>query len=96
MTLVEAIVIPHNPIGEDGQADVWLRGDINKLEVFKLEHRDTSNTETIILRSDYRPGLIRINNQNLPSQVPIIMQVQVTTEESIKHHDWPHGGVYFK
>jgi hypothetical protein len=96
MTLVEAIVIPKQPPGQDGVADVWLRGDINALEEFRLIHKDTSITETEIKRSEYSPGLIRFNNQNLPSQIPVIMQVEVTTKDSIKHHDWPHGGVYFR
>ena len=96
MPLVDATVIPKQPLGQDGLADVWLRGNINKLEIFKIEYRGTSDTETVIEKSKYAPGLIRINTDHLPLGTSIELKVEVTSQDSIKHHDWPEGGVYFR
>jgi hypothetical protein len=96
MPLVEATVVPKQPWGQDGEADVWIRGDENVLMVLRVEHRPTSTDQNIIQKSVYAPGLIRINTDTLPTKPTLEIEVEVTTENEIRHQDWPQGGVYFK
>jgi hypothetical protein len=96
MALCDATVVPKQPWGQDGLADVWIRGDENVLKVLRVEHRGTTHDENTIQKSTYAPGLIRINTDNLPATPIVELQIEVTTENQISHHDWPQGGVYFK
>jgi hypothetical protein len=96
MPLVRATVVPKQPWGKDGEADVWIRGNENILMVLKVEHRGTSERPNTIERSKYKQGLIRINTDNLPTEPILETEIEVTTEKEISHMDWPQGGVYFK
>ena len=96
MALCDATVVPRQPFGQDGLADVWIRGNENILQVLKIEHRGTSTSPTIIDKGTYQPGIIRINTNNLPTGPLVELQVEVTTKNEIRHQDWPQGGVYFK
>lgn len=96
MPLVDATVVPKQPWGQDGEADVWIRGNENILKVLRVEHRPTSHDQNVIQRGAYAPGLIRINTDDLPTDPILELQVEVTTQNEIRHQDWPQGGVYFK
>jgi len=91
----DATVVPHQPWGQDGLADVWIRGVLNIFTTLKLENKGTTASQTKIKKSDYNLGLIRINTDNLPTGPTVELQVDVTSEESISHADWPVGGVLF-
>jgi hypothetical protein len=95
MAVHNAIVVPRQPWGTDGLADVWVMDDLNIVKILKLENRGTSVTENEIKKDDYAPGLIRINTDHLPTGDSLFTQIELTTEDSVKHTDWPQGGVLF-
>jgi hypothetical protein len=95
MTVHNAIVVPRQPWGTDGLADVWIMDDLNIVKILKLENRGTQNVENEIKQKDYGDGLIRINTDNLPDSDMLLTQIEITTDRSIRHHDWPQGGVLF-
>ncbi len=95
MAEYDAIVMPLQEWGKDGKAKVWIMGDLNFNTVLTLENRKTEDKTNTITRSDYAPGLIRINKDHLPTGDTIQLKVKLTSDESIEHHDWPQGGVMF-
>ena len=95
MAEYDAKVTPKQNWGEDGLAEVVIEGAINISTVLPLRNRGTENVTNIITRLEYPKGLIRINRDHLPSGESTQLKVNLSTEESITHQDWPHGGIMF-
>ena len=96
MAAYDATVMPLQPWGDDGEANVWITGEgMNFTLLLPLRNKKTSTDPHTIEKSEYNKGLIRINLDHLPTTPTKKMKVEMTSLDKISHDDWPEGGVVF-
>jgi hypothetical protein len=78
------------------QAKVTIKeGNLNLNTILTIEGRDTSHGQTIITRGEYEPGIVRMNNQNIPSTPKVDLDATVTSGNDATSNDWPNSVVVF-